>query len=147
MSPRAATGSSPPPPTPPAPRRIARLMLVDNNAYDQRMYARIIQRSGLVDSFTQFTDAQRAADALLDPAQPMPNLILLDVNMPGMDGFEFLDAVTGTLGDEMCPVIVMLTTSLNPADERRARAFAAVHDFLNKPLTPALLDHISTLQA
>lgn len=131
---------------PPLTRRIEQIMLIDDNTFDQQMYARIINRSDLVNSLLQFTDAKEAADYLMTPDVPMPSIVLLDVNMPGMDGFEFLDVVTTALGDAMCPVIVMLTTSLNPSDERRARQFDAVRDFLNKPLTQSLLEHISHLQ-
>ena len=127
--------------------RIKTLMMIDDNAIDQMMYKRIVSRSNLVDHLIQFTDAREALDYLVDQANDRPSLILLDINMPGMDGFEFLDMATARLGAEMCPVIVMLTTSLNPQDETRARGYAVVHDFLNKPLTQALLEALAVMAA
>lgn len=126
--------------------RIARMMVIDDNQIDQRLYARVIQRSGIVGEILPHYTAASALDALRDPTQPQPDLILLDVNMPEMDGFGFLDAVEAEYGTEICPVIVMLTTSLNPADKQRAEESKLVRAFLNKPLTQALLEHIATLQ-
>ena len=115
--------------------RINRLMLIDDNALDQRLYQRVITRSGLVGETISFLWAEEALAHLTDPAQPPVDLVLLDINMPQMDGFEFLHAASDVAGPQFAPVVVMLTTSLNPDDYARAMAFDAVRDFLNKPLT------------
>lgn len=120
------------------------LMLIDDSDFDQRMYKRVIARSGLVKTLVQYVDPQRALEDLLAVGARIPTLVLLDINMPTMDGFEFLEIVQDRLGDKMCPVIVMLTTSLDPVDERRARDHAIVRDFLNKPLTQVLLEKLAT---
>ncbi len=125
---------------------IQSLMLVDDNDFDQLMYKRIVDRSGLVDGLFQFTDPEKALECLFDDSIEMPSLVLLDINMPKIDGFEFLEIVTRELGKRMCPVIVMLTTSLDPRDEDRARQHEVVRDFHNKPLTEALLAHLASLQ-
>ena len=82
---------------------------------------------------------------LIDRKEPAPNLILLDINMPKLDGFEFLDAASKALGADFAVVVVMLTTSLNPADRDRAKQYAAIKEYLNKPLTVDLLAQISAL--
>lgn len=121
------------------------LVMIDDNEVDQMIYRRIVERSGLVAELMQFTDPHEALDYLVGDPETCPDLILLDINMPGMDGFEFLDKATNMLGAKMCPVFVMLTTSLDPRDEERARRFEVVKDFLNKPLTVSTLEHISHL--
>lgn len=126
---------------------IKTLMLIDDSSFDQMVYKRIAEKSGLVRELLQFLDATEALAHLSDPAKARPDLILLDINMPQMDGFEFLEEATKRFGVALCPIVVMLTTSLNPRDEERAKKFEVVHDFLNKPLTHDQLHSLSMLVA
>lgn len=125
--------------------KIGTLMLIDDSEIDQMIYRRIAEKSGLVGTLVQYVDAAEALDHLSQPDNSRPDLILLDINMPRMDGFEFLEAATERFGVDLCPIIVMLTTSLNPKDEQRAREFSVVKDFLNKPLTRDQLAALSQL--
>jgi len=126
---------------------IQRLMLIDDSSFDQMIYQRIARKSGLVETLLQYVDATKALDYLNDPTTDNPDLILLDINMPRMDGFEFLEAATEKFGVEICPIIVMLTTSLNPKDKQRAKSFPVVRDFLHKPLTQDQLRNLCDLVA
>ena len=115
------------------------LMLIDDNKIDQLHYERIISRSGLVEKTISFYFAEEALEYLKDNRNQKPNMIFLDVKMPRMDGFEFLDHAVGQFGPDALSVVVMLTTSLDPRDRARARGFSCVKDFQNKPLTEATL--------
>ena len=125
---------------------IPRLLLIDDNDIDQMMYKRIIKRSGLVGETISYLYADEALEFLKSDDCPHIDAVLLDVMMPRMDGFEFLEAVNAELGDSFKSiVVVMLTTSLNPDDRARAAKFDTVRDFLNKPLTIQHLEHIAEM--
>lgn len=118
---------------------IETIMLIDDEEVDQMLYGRIIERSEHAKRVLSFLSAEAALDHLVKERTPQPDLILLDINMPQMDGFEFLAAAEDALGVAVAPVIVMLTTSLNPMDEARSNASPLVYDYKKKPLTDAML--------
>src|SRR5215813_13591241 len=67
---------------------------------------------------------------------PMPDLIFLDINMPCMDGWEFMDNYRLLYEDHKPPaILIILTTSFNPEDEIKARSLDDIAGYINKPLT------------
>ncbi len=67
---------------------------------------------------------------------PIPDLLFLDINMPAIDGWDFLEEYKQLPKDQQDKTkIVMLTTSMNPDDEKRALSTEEVDKFLRKPLT------------
>lgn len=116
--------------------QLGRVMLVDDEEFDRMIYERIIGRSGMADAIVSFSRATDALAYLEDPEAPPVHLILLDINMPGMTGLEFMQAADHLVsGDIPIPVIVMLTTRLAPSDAARAARHAAIRDYFKKPLT------------
>ncbi len=68
-----------------------------------------------------------------------PDLILLDINMPGIDGFEFIEKYKTLSGEQKGDVVVvMLTKSVFPHNEVRATSMSEISDFKYKPLTEEL---------
>ena len=126
---------------------IETIMMVDDEEVDQMLYGRIVERSDHAKRIVSFQDAKKALTHLVDASEPVPELVLLDVNMPNMDGFGFLSELATRMDNASAPIIVMLTTSFNPADEKRAREFDLVHGFRNKPLTDGMLGEFRQMVA
>lgn len=119
------------------------ILLVDDDESDNFIHEIIIKEAGVCNMVKVATDGRKALDYLakagnpdLADEYPKPNIIFLDINMPRMNGFEFLEEYT-KLDKHLKSnvVITMLTTSLNPSDEQRAMAVEEVNEFMNKPLT------------
>ena len=116
--------------------RIRTAVLIDDEELDLKQYQRVIRKSGAVDEVLCFTYADEALEFLLATDREDIDLILLDINIPRMNGFEFLDRFEVEKPANLTSVVIlMLTTSLNPDDRARADGYATVRKFLNKPLT------------
>ena len=119
-----------------------RILVADDNATNREVLGRILEKSG--HAVTLVDDGEQALDAI---ERDMPDLAILDRNMPGMGGIEALQALRLTMrGRERLPVII-LSADVTPEAKREALE-AGADAFLAKPIeTVRLLDQIQALAA
>ncbi|NND92960.1 MAG: response regulator [Granulosicoccus sp.] len=112
------------------------VLTIDDEPVDQLLYRRIIERSGIAKHVMPFELAEEALSYLRTEDRLDIDLVLLDINMPRMSGLEFLEQATDEFGENFSQImVIMLSTSLDPEDERKAREYPAVRGYLKKPLT------------
>jgi len=118
------------------------VMLIDDNEIDNLINQKMIEAASLTENIYTHTGAKSAIEFLrnmeqLEVAdQVLPDVIFLDIDMPLMDGFQFLDEfekLSKTVKNK-CR-IVMLTSSINPQDFNRSKKYENVKLYLNKPLS------------
>ena len=119
--------------------------LVDDNAMENMVHEQMLDNCAFAGSTRTYVSA---ADTLKElrslPPEELPQVIFLDIIMPGMDGFAFLDEFS-KLDESVkkkCKV-VLLSSSDSFKDLNRANKNPWVKKFLNKPLSPAMLAAIN----
>lgn len=127
-------------------KKVNCIMLIDDNPDDNYYHERVIKKYGAADIvITQDSgiDALNYLKAKNQHEHTHPNLILLDINMPEMNGWEFINEykkLDKELQSKM--IIVMLTTSENRDDIAINGNPEILADFKTKPLTKEMLDEI-----
>ena len=128
--------------------KIGTAVIVDDEVFDQKCARRILERSGVVGEVVCFGAPADALDFLTQPGRADIDVLLLDINMPRMSGFEFLDHALAALGPAFATrVVVMLTTSFAPQDIERAARYPVIRDYFRKPLRPAHVPRLTALVA
>ena len=123
--------------------KVTKVMLVDDNEIDLKINAKLINLFKLFDEIIICQSAEEALDYLnkySSQSEKLPNLILLDIQMPDMDGFDFLEEyknLNKALTDKC--TIAMLSSTLDFGDIKRAEANPFVSTLLKKPLSIAEL--------
>jgi class 3 adenylate cyclase/CheY-like chemotaxis protein len=117
----------------------AKILVVDDVAMNVKLLADLLGVKGY-----QTVTASSGAEALVKLEAERPDMVLLDVMMPGMSGYEVCQAIRANPAHAMLPVV--LVTALDPAKERAKGLEAGADDFLTKPLNQAeLLARVKSL--
>jgi CheY-like chemotaxis protein len=122
------------------------VMLVDDNHSDNFFHDREIKKNNPLTTVIFKYSGSEALEYLRSTETTksiLPDLIFLDINMPGMNGWEFLDEyhlLNKNIQSRV--IVVMLTTSDNPDDEAKAKNWDFISDFITKPLTKEIMEDI-----
>ncbi len=126
------------------------VMIIDDNDIDNFINERILKSSLFTENVYVHTSAKSALEFLKNlesvkelPKEIIPTYIFLDLNMPIMDGFQFMEAFQKFSAEFQAAIkIVILTTSLNPSDLETSKKFKQHIKFFYKPLNEGMLKDI-----
>ena len=121
--------------------------IIDNDKLTVKLISILVSKNKFCEEIQSFDNAQRAIDKLKQNDSNngvLPDAILLDLNMPAMDGWQFLDEFM------LLPIkkeisIFIMTSSIDPVDIEMAKKYKIVKDYVEKPITSKKLDLLSNL--
>ncbi len=116
-------------------------MLVDDDETTNYLNKRLLTRMEIADHIEVVTNGEEALTFLntaITQGQPLPDLMFLDIKMPVMDGFEFLDQYHQLPENyQKCILVMMLTSSASFYDLEKLKKYNAVEQHISKPLEEA----------
>ena len=111
------------------------ILLIDNNEVDNFIFEKFVAQSDVKVKIHAFVTAESAIEFLREGLQnsQLPEMIFLDLNLPGMSGWDFLEEFR-KLRIRKEIVLFLLTASAYPKDEEESKKYPEVNGFLIKPL-------------
>ena len=122
--------------------RFKTCLLIDDNYIDNFVTRKILENSNFAETIVVVRSADEAINTLRE-GLVKPNVIFLDIRMPVMSGFEFLDEYDKLDIDKENIKIFMLSSSLDPVDLRKSSDNKYISQFIHKPLTKKILEELS----
>ena len=119
------------------------VMVVDDSEAEQFLYKHMLQSYDANINVISAYDGKEALNTL-ETSETKPDCILLDINMPRMNGFEFLDSYVEQFKDHHISV-AMLTSSSQDNDKERALSYECVKHYFLKPITTEDLEILTDI--
>ena len=113
--------------------------IVDDDDIYQFTIVKTLKALELTDRIMVFSDGEEALEFMLDNINEddeLPDVIFLDIDMPVMDGFQFMEEyvkIKPNIGKKI--TIYMVSSSVDPADIERAKKISEITDYIVKPIT------------
>lgn len=119
------------------------ILIIDDDQINNFLFSRIIKITGVSESTETVTSAQKGLTLLeqkINAGEPLPDIIFLDINMPLMNGWEFLDKYQKLPLQARREInLYMLSSSDYHEDINKAKSYEDVVDYITKPLTKEIL--------
>jgi len=121
--------------------RFKTCLLIDDNYIDNFVTRKILEVSNFAETIIVVRSATEAIESL-KAGTVKPDVIFLDIRMPLMSGFDFLEAYDKIIMDKNNIKIFMLSSSLDPLDIRKSLDNKYITQFIHKPLTQKIIEEL-----
>ena len=122
---------------------MSKVFIIDDDPIHQRIAQIMIAKHELFEGYTSYTEAELALEYLESNAknsEALPDVILLDLNMPVIDGWDFLEAFEKFRSQLSKSInVFIVTSSVDEKDKLRSQTFSFVKGFISKPLSPDII--------
>lgn len=127
-------------------QKLPSILLIDDDSTTNFLNERMLERLAVADKLLVAESGEQALELLNHPdTVPPPSLILLDVNMPGLTGIEFLEQYQAQRQAQQQPtIVVMLTTTMDSQDLARINELH-IDGLVSKPLTEEKIEQLLQL--
>ncbi|WP_373520778.1 response regulator [Aquiflexum sp.] len=117
------------------------IILVDDDPINNLINKRLLSKLGISPKIEEFLEAEKAIEKIRTLGSDQHTLIFLDINMPVMNGWDFLNQYLIEFKKRKDKIVV-LSSSIDFLDRQRAKEFDCVEGFIEKPLTPEKIKSI-----
>jgi CheY-like chemotaxis protein len=121
--------------------KIKMTYIVDDDAIFVFVLKKLLEKNGNFGKMVDFKNGNDAIDILFSKESQLPCVILLDLNMPIIDGWQFLDQLEDSELKEQLNVYIM-SSSIDRSDIEKSKNYSIVKDFISKPVNADKLDKI-----
>ncbi|MBC7524917.1 MAG: response regulator [Flavobacterium sp.] len=129
-----------------------KILFIDDDPITFMLFKKVIEKAGFakkIDVAKNGTEAVNYFKEFIanEKLTELPNLIFLDLNMPVMGGWEFLDQFSSIdFAEKFSSLkVIVLSSTIDPYDIDKAKKYPMVLDFLSKPITVEMLNYIETI--
>ncbi len=132
-----------------------KVLCVDDDSISLTISKLLLKRTGFTEAVDTAVDGSEALEYFSklfadnpDPKTEAPELIILDINMPVMNGWEFLEAYVSEFADRLPNTkVVILSSTIDPEDFLRAQKYDVVSQFVSKPLSVENLTELKKMSS
>jgi CheY-like chemotaxis protein len=121
-----------------------RILIIDDDDTNNYINTLVIKRSGMAENLKIFTKTKEAIQFLDQAGSEFPEIILVDVNLPFLNGWDFLKDYYSKSYHLKNTVIAMVSSSVYKEDQAKAKAYDRVVEFISKPLTAEKLKLVAS---
>jgi len=124
--------------------RLKKILILDDDEISTYLTKKIAEKSNLVEESQIFYQSEEALSYLrtaIIEQTALPDLIVLDINMPVLDGWDFINELQKTPNYKPIPIVV-LSSSVYKADQDKSKTYPEIKGYLIKPLILAEFEKI-----